>query len=572
MFKDWRLKLVFSSVFISLFVILIARLFQWQILNHDKYQVLAEQQRTIDVEVSSPRGSIFSSDGATLAYNQPAWGVYMNVKDLRDGKDTRSKYEIIRLISPLLEMTDDELDQRIDMELNYVPLKHKVPEETIAALEELEIESLRFEEEEKRVYPEGTLASHVIGFVGKDDKGRETGKYGIEGYFDGDLSGKTGFVTAEKDTYGRPIVTGEMESIYARKGRDITLTIDRGLQRIVEDGIKKGVENFEAKSGTAIVMDPKTGAVLAMANFPNYDPNKYWDIEESSILSNLAVSHLYEFGSVGKIFTASGVIQEGEADFNTTVPAHSGCIQILDKTVCNWNRQTHGNETLQEVLQRSCNIGTFYFAQKLGNQKLYNYLSEFGIGKMSNITLQEDGTSYLKDYQKWNELDLATASFGQAISATPLQIISGVSAVANGGKRMQPYIVSKIEDDERVIDFEPKVIAEPVSKETADIVTEMLVGVIKGGGFQWYVKDVENYLLAGKTGSGQVPYEDRPGYDSTKVNTTFVAFDARPERKFIMLVRLQEPAVGDFASDTAVPVWVEIFKDLSVYLGITPTE
>lgn len=570
MFKDWRLKLVFASVFITLFVVLVLRLFQWQILNHDKYKVLAEQQRTIDIEVSSPRGSIYSSDGSTLAYNQPAWGIYLNVKDLRDGKDTRSKYEIIRLISPLLEMTDEVLDKRINMELNYVPLKHKVPEQTVTALKELKIKSLRFEEEEKRVYPEGTLASHVIGFVGKDDKGRETGKYGIEGYFDGDLSGKKGFVTAEKDTYGRPIVTGEMTSIYARSGRDVTLTIDRGLQRIVEEGIKKGSEDFEARSASVIVMDPKTGAVLAMANYPNYNPNKYWEIEDSAILSNLAVSHLYEFGSVGKIFTAAGVVEEGEANLKTTVEAHSGCIEILDRTVCNWNRQTHGHETLLEVLQQSCNVGTYYFAKKIGTQKLHEYLYSFGVGRMSNITLQEDGTSFLKDWKKWSDLDLATASFGQAISATPLQIISGVSAVANGGKRMQPYIVSKIEDNERTINFEPKVLNEPVSKETADMITEMLVSVIKDGGFQWYVKDVENYLLAGKTGSGQVPYEDRPGYDRTRVNTTFVAYDARPERKFVMLVRLQEPQVGGYASDTAVPVWVEIFKDLSVYLGITP--
>jgi cell division protein FtsI/penicillin-binding protein 2 len=571
MFKEWRIKTVFGIFFI-LFLLVIWKLVQWQIINYDKYRVLAEQQRTINMEMSSPRGSIYSADGSTLAYNQPAWGVYVNVKDIRDGKDSRSKYEIIRLISPVLEISEDILDERINMSLNYVPLKHKVSEDTVSALKEIGISSLRYEQEEKRVYPEGRMASHIIGFVGKDDIGRESGRYGIEGYFDGDLSGKKGFVTAEKDTFGRLIVTGELESIVARKGRDITLTIDRGLQRIVEKGIRKGVEDFEARSGTVIVMDPKTGAILAMANYPNYDPNEYWNIKDSSILNNLAVSHVYEFGSVSKIFTAAAVVEEDSSNLKAKVEAHTGCIEILDKTVCNWNRQNHGEESLVEVLQKSCNVGTYYFARKIGSQKLYDYLLSFGIGKASDITLQEDATSFLKDWRKWSELDLATASFGQAISATPIQIISGISAIANGGERMQPHIVSTITDDDRIIEFEPQIASTPVSKDTADSVTDMMVEVMKDGGFQWYVQDITNYHLAGKTGSGQVPYQDRPGYDPTKVNTTFVAYDARPERKFIMLVGLQEPQVGGYASDTAVPVWVSIFKELSVYMGITPIE
>jgi len=570
MFKDWRVKTVFMFAFIPFFAILVARLVQWQVLSHAKFEALAEQQRTIDVEVSSPRGSIFSADGSVLAYNEPVWGVYLNVKDFREGNEERSKYEITRLLSPILEMEEKDLDGRINLELDYVPLKHKVSEDVITRLKELEIESLRFEDEERRVYPEGMLASHVIGFVGKNDNGKEEGKYGVEGYFDGDLSGKEGFVSAELDTFGRQIITGDLESIRARRGRDITLTIDRGLQRIVENGIKKGVEEYESKSGTVIVMDPKTGEILAMANYPNYDPNKYWEVEDSAILSNLAVSHTYEFGSVGKIFTASGVVNEGEADMNTTIEAHSGCIQILDKEVCNWNRQAHGDESLTEVLQHSCNIGTYYFANKLGNQKLYTYLHKFGIGRLTNITLQEDTTSFLKDWEDWNDLDRAASSFGQAISATPLQIISGFSAVANNGKRMQPMIVTKLEDDERVVEIEPKVIDEPITKDTADMVTEMMIKVVDEGSFQWFVRDIQNYKIAGKTGSAQVPYEDRPGYDASRVNVTFVGFDATPERKFVMLVRLQEPKKGEFASEIAVPVWVDIFKDLSVYMRIVP--
>lgn len=572
MFKHWRLNLVFSGVFITLFLALIARLFQWQVIDADKYKALASEQQKTNVEVSSPRGTIFSADGGMLAYNQPAYGVYLNIKDMKDGNETKSKYEIISLLAPLLEMDASDLDERLNMELNYVPLKHKVLEVNIEQLKTLNITALRFEEEEKRIYPEGTLASHVIGFVGKDDSGREKGKYGIEGYFNGDLSGKTGYITAEMDTYGNPIVTGEMESIYARRGRDVYLTIDRGLQKIIEDGIKKGAEEYEAKSATAIVMDPKTGAILAMANYPNYDPNAYWEVENSAILSNLAISHLYEFGSVGKVFTMGAVLEEKAADETTRVEAHSGCVQIADKTVCNWNRQTHGEELIVEVLQRSCNIGTYYFVKKIGPQKLYAYLGKFGVGKMTNITMQEDATSFIKDWQDWSEVDLAASSFGQTISATPLQIISGVSAIANGGKRMQPRVVSKLQDDERTINFDPTIVDEPISKETADKLSEMMVSVVSEGGFKYFVRDIANYKIAGKTGSAQVPYEDRPGYDPTRVNATFVAFDATENRKFIMLVRIQEPKKGEYASDIAVPVWVNIFKDMAVYMGITPTE
>lgn len=568
--SNWRLKLVFGFIFIPLFILLSGRLAQWQIVYYKHFKALAEQQRTIDVEVTSPRGTIFSSDGAVLAFNKPAWGVYINVKDIRDGRDLLSKNEIIHLISPFLKISEAELDKRINLELDYVPLKHAVLEEDKKRLENLNIISLRFEEEEKRVYPEETLASHIIGFVGKNEQGRDEGRYGIEGYFNGDLSGKAGFVTAEKDMFGRPIVTGDMKSIFARKGRDVALTIDRGLQKIVEEGIKDGVEKYEAKSGTAIVMDPKTGAILAMANYPDYDPNKYWEVQDPAILSNLAISHVYEFGSVGKVFTASGAVEENPENETVQVEGHPGCIKILNWEVCNWNKQSHGPETLREVLQRSCNIGAYNFAKKIGNQKMYSYLDEFGIGKLSNITLQEDATSFMKDWQDWSELDLASSSFGQTISATPLQIISGVSAIANGGKRMQPYIVSKIEDDEKVINFEPTVIDEPISENTADIITNMMVSVINEGTFQWYVKDVQNYKIAGKTGSAQVPFEDKPGYDASRVNVTFVGFDATSERRYIMLVRLQEPKKGEFASEIAVPVWVEIFKEMSVYMGIKP--
>jgi len=569
MISNWRLNTVFFIVFVPLFALVVFRLIQSQVIEYDRFKVLAENQRTIDQLISTPRGTIYSSDGAVLAYNKPVWGVYIDVKNLREDEDL-SKYDIIKSLSPILDIKEAELDDLINMELNYVRVASKVDEETKRELEHLELYPIRFEDEEKRIYPEAHLYAHVTGFVGKNDEGNEAGKYGIEGYFNGDLTGKTGFVSAELDTFGRQIVTGDIESITARKGRDITLTIDRGLQKIVYDGIKKGVEDYGAKSGTGVVLDPKTGAVLAMVNYPDYDPNAYWEIDDAGVLTNLAVAANYEFGSVGKVFTASAAIEENPENMTSEVDVPNGCEEILDYEVCNWNKKGYGTETLTEVLKHSSNLGIYEFAKKIGPEKLYNYLQKFGIGRLSNITLQEDATSFIKDWQEWNELDLASSSFGQTVSATPLQIVSGISAIANEGKRMQPYIVSRIEDDEKVIDIQPKVIDNPISKGTADTVTEMMVQVVQEGGFTNFVKEIEPYLIAGKTGTAQIPYTDRAGYQEDKVNATFVGFDATEDRKFIMLVKLEEPSEGNFASEVAVPVWVDIFLDLALYMGVIP--
>lgn len=578
--SKWRIKIVYS-VLIALVVLIIGFLFRWQILEYDRYRVMANQ-RVKDTYLASLRGSILASDGSPLAYSIPVYDVYAYVPEIEYAEDLslQTRDEFIAKAGSVLEIDEQVIRDKLNSGVLYVILRRQVTTDVKDNLEALrtnvhedrQLDGLHFEPSEKRIYPDKQLGSHIIGFVGKNVVGNDVGRNGVEGYWNGDLAWKKGFIIEETDSFGNQILTGKYEPIFPKVGRNVRLTIDRGLQQIVEEKIEEGVKRWDAESGSVVILDPRSGKVLAMANYPTYDPNSYSDVRDYSVFKNKVVSDPYEFGSVGKCFTASAAIDTKEATPDTIIfEHHDGCTHVLEeKEICTASKDPAGPMDLTDVLAYSDNIGAFFTAEMVGSEDFYHYLREFGFGIKTNVGLAEESTSLLKPGNRWNRADLAAYSYGQGYSATPIQIVSAISAIPNKGKRMQPYIVSKIYDEEEEIEIKPRIASEPMSKESAMTVNEMLTEVFDRNGSKWEFKELTNYKLAGKSGTASVLADNGLSYAEDKVNVSFVGWDASDNPKFVMLIKLEEPEGAPFSVHSVQPLWMETFLEIRDYVGIVP--
>ncbi len=592
-------------LFLSLLIIITGRLFQLQVLEHEKFSVLAAKQHWGFSQIPAARGRILSSDGFPLVENQTAYLVFAEPPRITDVDATAQKLgeilweENLKTQNSNLKTTTqnskldggdpkeeaERIEELLNQDLQWVPLAHKVSPEVKEKIEELEIEGIGFEEEPKRFYPEGTLAAHLLGFVGSNEQGQDQGYYGLEGFYNGDLKGRLGRIVEEKGASGEPILLGDYKKIPAENGRDLVLTIDRSVQFLVEQKLKAAVEKYGAESGSVVVIEPATGAILVMANFPTYDPaepgvsmsqsvnGSVEEIEEDvaaghappgSLWKNGAISETYEPGSVLKALTMSAGIDTKTVKPQTTMQ-DSGPITVSGYTVDNWDGKHHGEETMIEILQHSNNCGAAWVGQQLGAETLRNYFLKFGLGKVLGVDLEDEDTGIVKELSEWRPIDLANAAFGQGVSVTPLQLVSIFSTIVNKGVMMRPYLVSEIHEGEKVIQTKPKELVRVISPQAADIMVEMLTAAVEGGESKFY--NLETHRVAGKTGTAQIPVGGK--YDPKKTNATFVGFlPSYPE--FVMLVLLRKPTASIYAAETAVPTWMEIAKELTVYYGIEP--
>ena len=586
-------------LFLSLLVIITARLFQFQVLEHEKYAALAAKQQGGFSQIPAARGRIFSADGFPLVENQLAYLVYAEPPTIIDIEATAEKLANIlweenlktqnsnvKTTSQMSKLDEEnskkEETQRLlavlSQDLHWVPLAHKISPEAKERIENLKIEGIGFEEEPKRYYPEETLAAHLLGFIGSNEQGQDQGYYGLEGFYNGDLRGRPGRVVEEKGASGEPILLGDYKKIPAEDGRDLVLTLDRSVQFLVEQKLKAAVEKYGAESGSVVITDPSTGAILAMANFPSYDPaeprasvasmegGEAEELEDSKQQwTNPAISETYEPGSVLKALTMSAAIDTKTVKPQTTMQ-DLGPITVSGYTVDNWDGKHHGEETMIEILQHSNNCGAAWVAEQLGAETLRNYFLRFGLGEVLGIDLEDEDTGIVKELSEWRPIDLANAAFGQGVSMTPLQLVSIFSTIVNKkGVMMRPYLVSEIQEGDRVIQTKPKELGRVLSPQAADIMKEMLTAAVEGGESKFY--NLETHRVAGKTGTAQIPIDGR--YDPKKTNATFIGFlPSYPE--FVMLVLLRKPSASTYAAETAVPTWMEIARELTVYYGIEP--
>ncbi|MBW6441295.1 penicillin-binding protein 2 [Patescibacteria group bacterium] len=598
--QEWRTDAVFIA-FIGAFVFVILRLFQVQVLKHDSYRALAEEQYSNQIEIPAKRGDILTSDGYLLAGAINNYLLFAEPQKIEDPNQTAEELAEI-IVSQRYEHSDDggsvdqdvvgeledsiefstkkelfdryfkEIHNAISQNLMWVPVLKNITQEEKDIIEESGLVGFGFEDYPVRYYPEGNLASHVLGFVGSDEKGEKIGYFGIEGGLNEDLKGKPGKIFEERDALGSPILMGSYKKISPVQGRDVVLTINRAIQYMVENKLKEGVEKYNAYSGTVIVMDPFTGEIIALANYPDYSPANFNELEKISEKSgrknierrNLAISDIYEPGSVMKPLTISSAIDLKIVSPNTTF-VDSGPVKYSDYIIDNWDRNHHGVQTIVELLQKSNNIGAAWVGHQVGGNKIHEYFSNFGLGSKSGVDLEGEEAGILTNKDQWTDIGLANISFGQGVSATSLQVLNAFNTIANGGYLMQPKIISKIVDDRGETEIPSKTIRRVLSQETSDVMIDVLEKAAEGGEAKFFV--LKDYRISGKTGTAEIPEEGK--YSSNRTNATFVGF-LTGSREFSLIVRLVEPKESPYAAETSAPIWMEIASELVKFYGIAP--
>lgn len=579
---------VIRFVYFLIIFLIILRLAFWQILSADDLTAMAEGQRLFKREVLGSRGKIFFSDGSVLASNEPAYLLFVQpqvIKKQPSPKDSSYLKSYSRKIALILADSDlastlgeeerfnkikaleNDIFEKLNKNLYWVSLGKKVSVQVKKKLEELNLPGLGFDQETTRLYPEGSSSAHLLGFVASDVYGDDKGYFGLEGFYDGELKGKKGLLTLEKDALGLPILIGKFFSKEPREGKTLILSLDRTIQHLVEEKLTKGIEKYGAKGASALVMDPKTGNILAMAAFPNYDPNNPSKFEKEYFKNPLTVDG-YEPGSTFKILVMAAAINEGVVEPDTVCDDCDGPIHLGGFSIRTWNNKYRPGSTMTEVIVHSDNTGMVFVARKLGIEKMYQYLSNFRIGSVTGIDLQDEQSPPLREEKDWSEIDLATASFGQGISVTATQIVRAVAAIANGGNLMEPHLVSIIKDDKKTYQVKPRVLANPITSETAKIIKEMMVKAVDEGEAKF--AKPKGFKIAGKTGTAQIPVAGH--YDPNKTIASFVGFAPADDPKFVMLVRFDQPSTSPYGSETAAPTFFEIAKELFLYYGIPPTE
>lgn len=446
-----RVKLL-AFLFILIFGALIVRLFTWQITRGESLGREAKFQYESGEYLSAPRGNILANDGTWLAARGIAYLVFAELPKL-----TESPSVIANRVAPYF--LDDKVDKKVLLaevdrilslllrkEAVWIPIKQKVSSEVKKNIGNLGVSGIGFSEVPDRLYPEASSAAQLLGFVGKDKDGGDVGYFGLEGFYDLTLSGKPGFSKGEKDAFGRPILINEVKEVAPVGGVDLATYLDKTVQKVIEEQLSKAIEKYGAVSGTAIVMDPKTGSILGMASYPSYDPRSYWKYS-NDVFKNPVISDTFEPGSVFKILVMASALDAGVIDPDTKCDICSGPLKVDKYLIETWNRKYYPDSTMTDVIVHSDNVGMSFVAQKLGADKLYDYLDKFGVGHLTEVDLQGEVTPKLREKGTWNIVDLATASFGQGVALTPLQMITAGAVIANGGTMVTPQVVAALKGD-----------------------------------------------------------------------------------------------------------------------------
>ncbi len=547
-------------IIVCVFILIVCKLFYWQIISGESLRMQAEKQYYLEFSLPATRGSILTSDGSPLVINSPAFLAYAQPKLIKNPVD------FVTQISKYLPIDSKNTLENITTEGRvWVPIAHKVDTAIAQSLRALHLDGLDFEQESKRYYPESSMAAHLLGFVGSDQNGNDKGYFGLEGYYDRELRGIDGFLQREKDVHGAPIVIGEEKRIEAENGRTFILWIDRVIQRSVEKRLLEGVSKYGALAGSVVVMDPKTGGILAMASVPSYDPSQFSDFDKQ-VYVNPVVGSSYEPGSTFKVLVMAAALNSGVIEATTEMD-ENGPTQVGGYSIRTWDNTYRGRQSMSEIIQHSSNVGMVFVQQKMGREPFLRFLHDFGFGKPSGIDLEEDQSADLRPDSEWKDIDLATASFGQGIAVTPIQMVRAVSAIANGGWLLQPKLLKKTVDSKgKEVEIPPSKGKRLLSKKTTDLTTEMMINAVDNGEAKW--AKPKGYRIAGKTGTAQIAVSGH--YDEKKTIASFVGFAPADDPQFVMLVTLREPTSSQWGSETAAPLFFSIAKDIFLYKGIAP--
>lgn len=564
-FSDKRLHVV-SVVFLLLTIAIIVKLFVLQIIQHDYYSTFALSTQEIKKKIYPERGEIYFYDSRTgdlypAAINRQYYNLYAVPKEI-EKTDVVSTTKRLAEILQYNEEKQNSLGQKLSKSDDpYEPIEKKVDDEIMEKITAEKIKGVYGVYQEYRYYPEGELASPVLGFLGVNKDGNSAGLYGLEGYWNDELSGKTGFVFGAKGAKGSWIATAGRLNQEAENGADLVLTIDRALEYKACETLKAGMKEYEAKSASLVMIDPKTGAILAMCSLPDYDPNEYSKVKDINDYNNSNIFTPYEPGSVFKSVVMAAGVDMSIVGPNTTFtdPCER---KINDFTIKNALDKCYGLQTMTGVLENSINTGMIWLVEQMSPDKMKDYIKKFGFGQKTGIALDTEMAGDISSLDKKGKIYRAVGSFGQGLTATPLQVAVAYTALANQGKMMKPYLVSEIKySNGRVDKTEPKAVGQVISPRTAQLLTGMLISVVENHSKS---AKIDGYYVAGKTGTAQIP--GKGGY-TEETNHTFAAYVPARDPKFVIVVKFEAPKRA-WAESTTIPVFRDIAEFTLKYYGV----
>lgn len=538
-------------------LLLVGQLIRWQVIEHPRFVALAEAEHQDELVIPPRRGEIRDRDGHLLAADVIQYDISASPKIISDPYATADR------LYRLLDVPRDQLLKTLASGSAWTPIAKGTTQAVGETILSWDIVGLQAEPRSKRVYPEGDMGAHFLGFVNSNGNGF----YGVEGYYDNILHGKAGLQTGERSPFGEIIPLGATHYVPPVSGATLYLTIDRGVQHMIERELQAAVQQYGAQNGSVVVMNPKTGAILGMASYPAYDPNNY-NASDENLFFDPVVSQQYEPGSVFKIITmAAGLDAVAVGPMGTIYDG--GSIEVGGRVIYNWDRQAHDTVDMTDVLAKSLNVGIAQVAVALGKDRFYTYLKRFGFGRLTGVDLSSEGPGTMKTPENadWHESDLGTNSFGQGIAVTPLQIATAVGAVANDGLLMKPYIMQKIVDSEREVEIKPVVVRRAVSQETAHTLTNMLVEALERANSEAMLP---GYRVAGKTGTAEIPVPG--GYHPTLTLASFAGYLPADDPQVLVLVIIDRPTTSRWGNTTAAPTFKRIAEQLVVLLSIPPDE
>ena len=543
-------------------MLVVVRAFHVQISTGDRLREMAEDQHLRHLRVSPRRGAIYDRHGAELAVSADVDSVYANPRRLKAMEQDPTT--VARSIAKVLDVDPQQLAKRLGADRYFVWIERRVTPNEATRIRELDIPGVELTTEARRYYPNRHLAAHLIGFADIDGRGIE----GIELAYEDRLRGSDRRVEAIRDRRGHVVFADDMEDDRTIQGQSVVLTIDKAIQHIAERELALGVRTFEARGGSVVVMDPSTGEILALANYPPFNPNEP-SKHPTAHRRNRAVVDRFEPGSTVKPFTMAAALAAGAVKPNQSINCENGVTRMGGRLL----HDAHPYEWLTptQILAYSSNIGTAKIAQDLGKKDLYRGFRRFGFGEPTGLGVPGETAGILRHYRRWYEIDTAAVSFGQGMSVTNVQLATAMSAIANGGRLMQPMLVRRMSDGHgaTIEENKPRVRRQVVPRRVAKLVGQMLTAVTEPGGTAIEAA-VNGYLVAGKTGTAQKADYVHGGYAKDKWLASFIGFAPADRPSVVISVVIDEPVIAHYGGTVAGPVFRRIAEVTLRHMGIAP--
>lgn len=567
--STWRIISLFT-VFSLVTSAIGWRLVSFQVVGSERLQSQGRDFRVAEQTLLPRRGLIRDRGGLVLATNIPATDIYVTPKALPE----RDRVRLAQDLAAILTMPLDAVYARVNnTAVEWSLVARQLDDSTVAAIKAKlppkDHPEIIYQEVPKRTYPNGSFLSPLLGFTNADG----TGVYGLEGRYNALVGGEPGILVAETDAARQPLAFGQQQYRPAVEGADLTLTIDAAIQRMAEDELARTIVEQSAVGGTILIMDPNSGAILASASSPTYDPNAFNRADPQAYL-NPAVGTTYEPGSTFKVITMAAGLQTGGITPQSSL-VDNGFVKVETDTIYNLDRKAWGPETMEQVLERSSNVGASYIARRTGKDSFYSMLRQFGMGQKTGVDLdgEEIGIVRWPDNPTtiWNPIDLYTNSFGQGLTVTPLQMVTAVSAIANGGTLYTPFVVGRIErHGDLVQDHRPQAVRKVIRPEVAATVRQMMTDSARNALAEKIA--LPGYEIAAKTGTAQIPDPKTGKYVEDKTIASIISFFPTDKPLFTVLIKIDQPKKNSLGGDVAAPALGRLAGQLMRYAGVPPTQ